>query len=335
MSYDQPQASSSITAVVIQNSSYTYAADAEASDAYAITLSPAVTAYAAGQTFKFKANTANTGGATLNVNALGAKNILKQNNVALATGDIEAGSIVTVTYDGTSFQMTSSDANVSAAEIANTPAGSIAATTVQAAIDELATEKEPTKGADDNYVTDAEKVVIGNTSGTNTGDEPTANTTTEGVVEIAIASEVNTGTDAGRAVSPDALAGSNLGTKAVQIVVFDFTTDTATGDGKAYFRVPPSMGGMDLVSVAAHVITAGTTNTTDVQIHNLTQAADMLTTKLTIDSAELDTSTAATPAVIDGGNDDVASGDILRIDVDAVSTTAAKGLMVSMEFRLP
>ena len=32
---------------------------------------------------------------------------------------------------------------------------------------------EPAKGADDNYVTDAEKIVIGNTSGTNTGDSAT------------------------------------------------------------------------------------------------------------------------------------------------------------------
>lgn len=30
--------------------------------------------------------------------------------------------------------------------------------------------KAPSLGSDDNYVTDAEKVVIGNTSGTNTGD---------------------------------------------------------------------------------------------------------------------------------------------------------------------
>jgi hypothetical protein len=30
---------------------------------------------------------------------------------------------------------------------------------------------EPLKGADDNYVTDAEKIVIGNTSGTNSGDQ--------------------------------------------------------------------------------------------------------------------------------------------------------------------
>ena len=33
--------------------------------------------------------------------------------------------------------------------------------------------KEPAKGADDNFVTDAEKVVIGNTSGANTGDNAT------------------------------------------------------------------------------------------------------------------------------------------------------------------
>jgi hypothetical protein len=33
------------------------------------------------------------------------------------------------------------------------------------------TDYEPAKGADDNFVTDAEKTVIGNTSGTNTGDQ--------------------------------------------------------------------------------------------------------------------------------------------------------------------
>ncbi len=35
----------------------------------------------------------------------------------------------------------------------------------------LSTNYEPKKGADDNFVTDAEKTVIGNTSGTNTGDQ--------------------------------------------------------------------------------------------------------------------------------------------------------------------
>ena len=84
-----------------------YAADAEASDTYVITLSPAPAALYAGMIVSFKANTANTGAATLNVNALGAKNILKKNDQALVTGDIEASQIVVVIYDGTSWQMVS------------------------------------------------------------------------------------------------------------------------------------------------------------------------------------------------------------------------------------
>jgi hypothetical protein len=43
----------------------------------------------------------------------------------------------------------------------------------QTDLDTALNGKEPLKGADDNYVTDAEKVVIGNTSGTNTGDDAT------------------------------------------------------------------------------------------------------------------------------------------------------------------
>lgn len=173
---------------------------------------------------------------------------------------------------------------------------------------------------------------------TTTISQISAATTTEaGKVELAISSELNTGTDATRAVTPDALAGSNYGTAVVQLLVFDDSQDVATGDGAGdlFFRVPSTLNGMNLVAVAAAVQTAGTTGTTDVQINNVTQAADMLTTKLTIDSAETDSSTAATPAVIDTANDDVATADILRIDVDAVSTTAPKGLLVELQFRLP
>jgi hypothetical protein len=56
---------------------------------------------------------------------------------------------------------------------------------------------------------------------------------------------------------------------------------------------------------------------------------------MTIDSGETSTSSAATPAVIDTSKDDVATGDVIAIDVDAISTTAAKGLIVNLIFRLP
>lgn len=84
-----------------------YAADAGSTDDYAITLAPAPSAYATGQTFRFKANTANTGAASLNVNSLGAKTIKKNYNSDLATGDILANQLVEVIYDGTNFQMLS------------------------------------------------------------------------------------------------------------------------------------------------------------------------------------------------------------------------------------
>ena len=121
----------------------------------------------------------------------------------------------------------------------------------------------------------------------------------------------------------------------VQFIVFDFTTDVATGDGKFYFHVPPEMDGMNLTYVHAKVITAGTTGTTDIQLHNVTQATDMLTTKLTVDSGETGSDTAATPAVIDTANDDMAENDCLRGDVDAVSTTAPQGLIVTFGAALP
>ena len=166
------------------------------------------------------------------------------------------------------------------------------------------------------------------------GNISSATDLAEGIVELAIASEVNTGSATDRAVTPDALAGSNLGTKSLQVTAFDYKTNITVGDGAAYVTVPSSYAGMNLVAVHARVITAGTTGTTDIQIYNLTQTADMLSTKIAIDSGETGSDTAATAAVIDTSNDDVASWDVLRIDVDAISTTAPKGLIVTMEFRL-
>ena len=166
---------------------------------------------------------------------------------------------------------------------------------------------------------------------------PAASDTVSGRVELATTAETNTGSDAARAVTPDGLAGSIFGTAIVQIEVFAPTADVTTGDGAAYFHTPADLAGMDLIGASALVITAGTTGTTDVQIARVRSGtpADMLSTKITIDSTETDSATAATAAVINGSNDDLATSDILRIDVDATATTKAKGLLVTLRFRLP
>lgn len=121
----------------------------------------------------------------------------------------------------------------------------------------------------------------------------------------------------------------------VGIQVFDAADNTATGDGKAFFRVPAELNGMNLTGVAASVYTAGTTGTLDIQFRNKTDSQDILSVKLTIDSGETDSSTAATAGVINPNYDDVVTGDILEIDVDAVHTTPAKGLFVELRFELP
>ena len=83
------------------------ATDTGTANAHVIALSPAITAYAAGQAITFKSGAASTTASTVNVNGLGVKAIKKKNDQDIAAGDIESGSIVTVVYDGTNFQMTS------------------------------------------------------------------------------------------------------------------------------------------------------------------------------------------------------------------------------------
>lgn len=153
-------------------------------------------------------------------------------------------------------------------------------------------------------------------------------------------SEVNSGTSTSKYVSPDSLAGSYAGSKPVAIQVFDSTV--STGDGKAYFRIPTSLNGMDLVSVGAAVITTSSSGNPTIQIARGRQSSptsahsyvDMLSTPITINATEYDSKDATAAAVINTSNDDVLTGDLIRIDVD-VAGTGTQGLNLTLTFRLP
>jgi len=89
----------------IQNAVQTHVTSTGSANAYVVTLTPVPAAYVSGQTFTFKANFANTGAATVNVNGLGAKTIKKSADTTdLIANDIIIDQIVTITYDGTVFQ---------------------------------------------------------------------------------------------------------------------------------------------------------------------------------------------------------------------------------------
>jgi len=191
--------------------------------------------------------------------------------------------------------------------------------------------------ADDEYCRFTANGIEGRAAADAFGDiKQAATTSATGVSELAIASEVNTGTDTTRVITCDALAGSNLGTKNIVLkVVADGADVPDAADGVMHVTIPIEMNGMDLVSVGAHTYTASDGGTAiNIDIYNLTQTQDMLSTAITIDNTETDSSTAATPAVINAATDDVVTADVIRIDLNQIGANAA-GLEIRMGFRLP
>ena len=158
----------------------------------------------------------------------------------------------------------------------------------------------------------------------------------DGDLTAASIAETNTGTITNKGVTPDSLAGSYAGTKTIVIKVIANDTALTVADNlnNNRFVIPEELDGMNLVSVGAHVFTASTSGLPSVQIRNFTDSVDMLSTNITIDANEKDSSSAATAAVINAANDDVVEGDELQIDVD-VAGTGTLGLEVRLGFRLP
>ena len=108
------------------------------------------------------------------------------------------------------------------------------------------------------------------------------------------------------------------------------TIGPSVGNGITHVTIPSTLDGKNLQSAQAHVYTAGTGSTTTVQLHNLTDGQDMLSTPITIDSGEKDSSTAATPSVV-GSYGGVSTADVIRIDVDVVASSTL-GLEIRMVF---
>ena len=102
---DGTAASDSVSLGQVQDEAYSYAADSGAADVYVIALSPTLIAYTAGLTIKFKASAANTGASTINVDAIGAKDIKTQALNDPEAGVIQTNGVYTIVYDGTQFQL--------------------------------------------------------------------------------------------------------------------------------------------------------------------------------------------------------------------------------------
>jgi hypothetical protein len=152
----------------------------------------------------------------------------------------------------------------------------------------------------------------------------------------ATSSEINTGTDIAKAITPDALSGSIYGIKLVSFCL-NGTASLTTSD-KAYWRVPAEYNGMNLVSCkgsngtgAAGSSSSGNPTFT---VKNVTDSQQMLSTSLTIDATEYSSATATTAVVIDTAHDDVATDDLIEIAV-TTSGTGTTYAVVTLGFQLP
>jgi len=250
-------------------------------------------------------------------------------DASLAVADVVTGSS-TDTFTNKTF-----DANGTGNSLSNVETADIASGSKTGSDTTLVTGTAGTNGNLVSWNADGDAVDSSVVAANVITTSNTASTSASGIVELATAAETTTGTDTGRAVTPDGLAGSDFGKTVVSILVSDPNGDAiTTGDGKAYWRVPATLDGFNLVDVEMAVTTASTSGTPTVQIHNVTDTADMLSTSLTIDANETDSSTAATAAVINTSTDDVTTADMLRIDIDTAGT-GTKGLMVELTFQLP
>ena len=197
---------------------------------------------------------------------------------------------------------------------------SLKGSALQIKVDGIAT------GAD---VTDATNVA----AATAVMDADTASTTSKGAVELATYGEMDTGTDTGLVLGVNEFNDSDWGTKEIGMEVFASDADVATGNGTTGIPISSSMDGYNVVGVLCTVHTKGITNTTDVVVRKRSGGidTDVLSTPVTIGDEFF-----ASDGTIDTGEDDVATGDNLYIDVDAVhSGTAPKGLSVVILLRKP
>lgn len=132
------------------------------------------------------------------------------------------------------------------------------------------------------------------------------------------------------------LRASYVSPRILMAQVFASGSSVAVGSGKLLLTIPSSMSGYNLIEAHAKVETAGATNTTGFQIRNISKGKRrLLSTVLSIDSGEPGSDTAAAAFVVNGSNDDVSAFDLLSLDVTTVSTTAPKGLVLTLTFSKP
>ena len=168
-----------------------------------------------------------------------------------------------------------------------------------------------------------------------TSGSMTASTdSTSGIVELLTTAEIDIGTDTTRAMTAAGHQASLRNLRFITIRLIDSGTDVSTGTVGGDFTVPFTgvivQDDSNPDYFAAYTDTAGVTGLMVVDVH-LNGTTIMDTNKLDIETGEKDSTTATTQP--DLTTTAITKGDILTIDVDAIHTTPASGLSVTIAIR--
>jgi hypothetical protein len=102
----------------VQSNRLNYALDTgAAANVYVIAVNPGLTAYAVGQRWNVKISHGNTGPSTININGLGARNIVLPSGRVLGGGEMPTGAVVGLVDDGTNLQIQNMNLNALSAPL--------------------------------------------------------------------------------------------------------------------------------------------------------------------------------------------------------------------------
>lgn len=131
------------------------------------------------------------------------------------------------------------------------------------------------------------------------------------------------------AVTASKLSDTSIPVRVIEIHATD--TSLAVGDTLATFFIPAELNGYDLIGAYGAVKVVSTSGRPTIQIRNVTDSADMLVNKITLDSGEKTSYTADTAFSIDTANDCVETGNEIAIDIDSAGT-GTEDLYVILSF---
>ncbi|WP_315794805.1 hypothetical protein [Paenibacillus sp. BIC5C1] len=107
----------------ISNNRDGYGTTTNSGNAYEVSLSPSPASYVDGLRITIKINSANTGVATINVNGLGGKSLIKPNGNQLIPGSLKVNSVYSFVYNGTAFILQGEGGEYGTADAGDVKAG--------------------------------------------------------------------------------------------------------------------------------------------------------------------------------------------------------------------